>query len=1033
MGPAEGAPPSVDYVEPLKDVEMEEVFVINDDITVEKPIDDYYAELDKRLQGLKSQLGSDADWMPSTYEKYMTGQHQVAGSLQRNVREYYNDFKLLRADTQVYYPVPNEVYRDEWDDVQVTDPMEFTHCRYTPVVTEDARDFGVDGYTLRLQRMDRKIKLFICVTLYNEDYDELRKTLVGICDNLEVMYDQFVAKDGRRGMDWTEVAVCIVQDGIGNANESVLAASTVHGFFSPVVLQTSVLGAPTTLHLFEYTARFKKYAGLDNYPPLQIMFATKGKNKGKLDSHCWYFDAFCYLLQPEFCVLFDAGTKPLPSALKSVATHFQRYPSVGALTGELTVQRPYRTFLTAVQFCEWKVSHLLQKPIESVCGFLTVLPGAFCAFRWAAVEGEPLRRYFYGLYSQAELNAFEANMFLAEDRILCIEVVAKKGCNYRLEYIKEAVAEADAVTKLTGLMKQRRRWLNGTFFAMLYALGNMGRIWTESAHSLGRKATLTLEFMYLTINLIFGTWFGIGIFYVLLYMLLKVAFDSEGWLVQIGNVVQLLYLFLIIVQLIINLKNKPEAVEKIHSFCAIYFCLYMLVFTGVSISFLITNTDYSFMGISTQKLALVVAILMSAIGGILLTALLHGEILAVLGAGFQYWIMQPVFFNMLQMYAFCNADDISWGTKNLDTKHADHDAKKMASKALAYQVRPSKTSKAFWDAMSKVQNHLTDAKKIAAYNQKKEQKMRAFSSYLLIAWVSTNVIFVAAATILSNSTWESCAMTESEMAVNAVKSQAVEGDKALIMADLIQTAVTILQRGEALYPFHGLQGFPDNYPMLITGDAQSNAVRGSPVTVLANATELFSNIDASMPKFSDWLQQGMGINSSATLEEYGRLWMPMPSNTTNGYDSHVVCTMHYGYTYFLQIMFIVLCVIVLFQVGGSIIFIVAYWARRWTGRDRKDGSGSTMQRAPSGSTHGGMPMGASGMPMMGSVKSFYSSDPTGSEVEIAIQPGSARYAGGQMVMPPVGDEPLTDDSYSPRSDNSPSPVRRRRGDSPHFQ
>lgn len=68
---------------------------------MEKPIDDYYAELDKRLQGLKSQLGSDADWMPSTYEKYMTGQHQVAGSLQRNVREYYNDFKLLRADTQV--------------------------------------------------------------------------------------------------------------------------------------------------------------------------------------------------------------------------------------------------------------------------------------------------------------------------------------------------------------------------------------------------------------------------------------------------------------------------------------------------------------------------------------------------------------------------------------------------------------------------------------------------------------------------------------------------------------------------------------------------------------------------------------------------------------------------------------------------------------------------------------------------------------------------------------------------------------------
>lgn len=68
------------------------------------------------------------------------------------------------------------------------------------------------------------------------------------------------------------------------------------------------------------------------------------------------------------------------------------------------------------------------------------------------------------------------------------------------------MAEADAVTKLTGLMKQRRRWLNGTFFAMLYALGNMGRIWTESHHTVARKLVLTAEFMYLIVNMIVGTW-----------------------------------------------------------------------------------------------------------------------------------------------------------------------------------------------------------------------------------------------------------------------------------------------------------------------------------------------------------------------------------------------------------------------------------------------------------------------------------------------------------------------------------------------
>ena len=139
------------------------------------------------------------------------------------------------------------------------------------------------------------------------------------------------------------------------------------------------------------------------------------------------------------------------------------------------------------------------------------------------------------------------------------------------------------MTKLVGLIMQRRRWLNGTFFAMLYALSNMGRVWTESTHSFGRKIALTFEMVYLTLNLVISTWFGIGIFYAMLSQLLKVAFAGPQWLVQLGNVVQLIYLFLLIVQLIINLKNKPEAVEKVHSFCAIYFCLYMLVFTGVSI------------------------------------------------------------------------------------------------------------------------------------------------------------------------------------------------------------------------------------------------------------------------------------------------------------------------------------------------------------------------------------------------------------------------------------------------------------------
>lgn len=88
----------------------------------------------------------------------------------------------------------------------------------------------------------------------------------------------------------------------------------------------------------------------------------------------------------------------------------------------------------------------------------------------------------------------ESNMYLAEDRILCFELIAKRHEAWTLKYVKSAKASTDvpfvSFLSLTvglanececrdtvaELISQRRRWYNGSFFASTHATTHFYRI-----------------------------------------------------------------------------------------------------------------------------------------------------------------------------------------------------------------------------------------------------------------------------------------------------------------------------------------------------------------------------------------------------------------------------------------------------------------------------------------------------------------------------------------------------------------------------
>jgi chitin synthase len=399
---------------------------------------------------------------------------------------------------------------------------------YTPVLSQKPINFTPDGYRLQSVENRHKIRVFTVITMYNEKASELERSLKGVFQNL----DAYCKKHGAD--KWKEWAVCIVSDGRLKANKDTLKYAQALGTFDNNLMEEHALqrDLDVRMHLFEVSLK----AFDEGFPTLQTIFALKEHNGGKLDSHLWFFNAFADQMNPKYTMLLDVGTQPEPKALYKLVMAMENNNNIAGVCGEIcpgiegsdgVVTKTLFTTnaVVAAQIFEYKTSHILDKALECALGFISVLPGAFSGYRYKAIREEegkgPLVEYFKSITTpMSELGAFKANMYLAEDRILCFELVARKGCDWKLEYVKNAVAVTDVPDTLTTLIGQRRRWLNGSLFAMLYAVLNFGRFIEESSHSMVFKFWVTIEFAYQCVTLLLN-WFLCANFFLAFYFLIK--------------------------------------------------------------------------------------------------------------------------------------------------------------------------------------------------------------------------------------------------------------------------------------------------------------------------------------------------------------------------------------------------------------------------------------------------------------------------------------------------------------------------------
>ncbi|KAI8621911.1 chitin synthase-domain-containing protein [Chytriomyces sp. MP71] len=698
--------------------------------------------------------------------------------------------KMVKKDivlTDGHFIVETPMGPEYMTSVHYKEDSEFTTLRYT-AVTAGADQFP-HYHSLRQKQLERKTKIAIVCTMYNEDEVLFSKTISAVMDNIAYLCS--LNRGGWNSDSWKEVVVVIVADGVDPLNHRTRDVLSAMGCFMDGLPRTTVNKSSVQAHLFEFTTQIRidinmvpTFTDSRKVFPMQTIFLLKQNNAKKINSHRWFFNSICSILNPDVCILIDIGTKPTKQSFYHLYRAFQRNSRVAGACGEIATE--LGSFgvnlinpIVAVQNFEYKMSNILDKPLESMLGYITVLPGAFSAYRYEALLGQPLDMYFKGEALHAATivgkpNVSESNMYLAEDRILCFELVMKKNSKYILKYVKSAKAETDVPTELHDLIKQRRRWFNGSFFASTYSVMNFHRIFS-SGHGLIRMSLLLFETAYNCVNLILS-WFSIASIYICFYFMFNIVGTSAliacSQAVQdasgldpfypfggpVSGTMKATYICAVIAMILASLGNKPDTIKEIIILISSLFAFmmsFLMVLVGWTVYLDVIQIPNTVHNASTfwhyiihkpnfrdLSISLLSTYIMYFLSSILYMDPWHPFTCLI-----QYVLMIPSFVNILMVYAFCNIHDISWGTKGQE--QSSHAAKVTSSTNEKGQevVSTEVPAPDFYNELDKLRDLAAEkAQKKEVKRDKKnktsEDHFKSYRTYVVMWWLLSNLILI---------------------------------------------------------------------------------------------------------------------------------------------------------------------------------------------------------------------------------------------------------------------------------------------------
>lgn len=208
-------------------------------------------------------------------------------------------------------------------------------------------------------------------------------------------------------------------------------------------------------------------------------------------------------------------------------------------------------------------------------------------------------------------------------------------------------------------------------------------------------------------------------------------------------------ILLIAVQFILSMGNRPQGARKMYlssmivygiimaytTFCALYIVVKQLKAPDTKLA--LGNNVFTNLIVST----------ISTIGLYFLMSFLYLDPWHMFTSSAQYFALLPSYICTLQVYAFCNAHDVTWGTKGDNIQSTDLGTAKGKGSGSVELEMPSEQldiDSGYDEALRNLRDRIEVPKPGVSEAQAQEDYYRAVRTYMVIVWLVCNAILAMA-------------------------------------------------------------------------------------------------------------------------------------------------------------------------------------------------------------------------------------------------------------------------------------------------